>query len=162
MVYVCTDKKRNGFIRLLFSLACLGLLGLVLKTGSRGGLVTIAILVLITFFKTTMANRAKLIACGVAGIMVFPLVVSKEVQDRYKTILLSNTDASLSANQNSALESTNARRELMKNRSGTHPEAPFVRRWFRAVCDAIRNAADLQRPTTHVVYVTRHLSAGCW
>jgi hypothetical protein len=77
MVYVCTDKKRNGFIRLLFSVACLGLLGLVLKTGSRGGLVTIMVLVMITFLKTTMANRAKLIVCGLVAIMMFPLVVSK-------------------------------------------------------------------------------------
>jgi O-antigen ligase len=112
LIYVIADKRRNGFIRVISLGMALVLLVVVLRTGSRGAIMTIGALIILGFFKTNAANKMKIVViCGVLAV-TFPLVVSRTMMARYATIFKS--DGGGSADVQSAVNSTNARRELMK------------------------------------------------
>jgi O-antigen ligase len=114
LLYVAMDKRRNAIARVAAALFTLVLLLVVFRTGSRGALFGIAAMVGITFIKTNAANKFKIVAlCGVLA-LCFPLVVSRSMIARYATIMTSKGGGGNSAEVASAVESTNARRELMK------------------------------------------------
>ena len=115
VAYVILDKKRVAFVRLGF-VGIFGMLLLtVMKTGSRASIVVIPLMLAMVFFKTSAANKAKLLVCCLVLICLIPIVVPKDLLARYKTIFISDLSSNLSDNAASAVMSTNARKQLVKN-----------------------------------------------
>jgi O-antigen ligase len=114
LVFVVRDKKTSMLFRFLAAPMVLILLAIVLKTGSRGGLVGIVVMILFAFTRVSMANRMKMVAVGLIFAAIAPFVVSKDLRERYMTIF-GDEYAGVSANTNSAALSSNARREVMKH-----------------------------------------------
>jgi hypothetical protein len=115
IVFAITDKRLNPFLRVLFIPALAVLLVAVLKTGSRGGLIAIAVLILFAFFKTSASGKFLILAVGIAVIVIFAAVVPLELRSRYMTIFKTDVTSATTAGAESALESSNARRGLIQN-----------------------------------------------
>lgn len=113
LIYVTTDKRHNPLVRMACAGLTVVLLVVVLRTGSRGALVAIAALSCLVFLKVNVANKLKLLILCVIMALSFPLVVPKGMLTRYKTMLKTESNAAVSSEVNSAIASTNARRELM-------------------------------------------------
>jgi O-antigen ligase len=112
LVFVATDKKSNPLFRSAFLAAAGVLMVLVLKTGSRGGLLAAVALILVAFMKSSAMNRAALIALAGLAVVAFPLVVSKDLQQRYLTMFRTKVTADTSEKTASAIASTDARSQL--------------------------------------------------
>jgi O-antigen ligase len=86
-----------------------------LKTGSRGGLVAMGVLILFAFFKANAGGKLKIMVAGVVVLVVFALVVPQDLRNRYMTIFRTDRAAVKTASDQSALDSSETRRELLKN-----------------------------------------------
>ena len=115
VLFAMSDKKVNPFFRILCVPLLILLLITVLKTGSRGGLIAISVLVLFTFLKSSAAGKLKIAMVSFLIVAIFAAVVPSDLRNRYMTIFRTDRTASTTANASSALESSNARRELFKN-----------------------------------------------
>jgi O-antigen ligase len=102
---------RSGLLlQRIFAALCVAPLLLVLfKTGSRAGLVTFALLSVLTFFRVSLPNKVKLV-CTVLIIacVCYPLL-PQSLRERYKTVFSDQT----AIEQTSALESRQERLELL-------------------------------------------------
>ncbi len=115
VMYIVLDRKRTAIFRLGF----LGIAGLLLvtvvKTGSRSSLIVVAGMAVIMFFQVSAANKLKvLICCGLVA-ATFPFFVSKDLMSRYATTFSSGDTSGMSDSAASAVMSTNARKELVRN-----------------------------------------------
>jgi hypothetical protein len=114
ILFVMADKKVNPFLRMMGYPLLAALVVSVFKTGSRGGLVALGVLITFAFFKAKAGGKLKIVAAGIVVLAIFATVVPDDLRSRYMTIF--NTDrAAASAGDNSALDSSDARRELLKN-----------------------------------------------
>jgi len=110
-------RTRHGMS--FFKLACLAMIlfipATVATTGSRGGLVTLAVM-FILYFLPLPATQKIGVAVGALMLTVFAITWSaRSALDRYRTIFLSSDQAQLSEAQRSAIESTGLRRELLRS-----------------------------------------------
>lgn len=115
LLYIMFDKRRSAFVRIIcFPLACVLML-VVFKTGSRSGLITIVVMVLLFFLRATAGNKLKMVVvCGV-GAALLPLVAGNTLMARYKTMFKTDVDSNMSEDVASAVQSTQARRQLVYN-----------------------------------------------
>jgi O-antigen ligase len=115
LLFAMADKKVNAFFRLL----CIPLLVLlaitVLKTGSRGGLVATALLIMFSFFKASAGGKMKIAVAGICVLALFAAVVPSDLRSRYMTIFKTDRTASTTVGAGSALDSSNARKALIEN-----------------------------------------------
>jgi O-antigen ligase len=78
-------------LKSVFAWLAIALMGVtlivVLKTGSRAGLLTLAVLLLYVFIRGSGFMKVALVAAGIAGIAVIPAVISPEARDRYLALL---------------------------------------------------------------------------
>jgi O-antigen ligase len=91
-VWYVFDSRRWLVLRLLMAPVCAGVSYLLLRTGSRMGLLALAAVLVIWFFVSSRKVQAVLVAvaaCGVAGFFLLP----SAVQQRYLTILPITQDA---------------------------------------------------------------------
>ncbi len=115
LLYVVLDKKRSALIRLIFSgLTCVLLL-VVFKTGSRSGLIAMAVMAALVFFKTSAGNKLKIVVVCAVAAAILPLVAGNALMARYKTMFQTSVTAGMSDDVASAVESTQARRQLIYN-----------------------------------------------
>jgi O-antigen ligase len=114
LTLVVMDKRANKLVRLVAAPMIFVLLGIVAKTGSRGALVGIAAMFLVTLTKVSMTNRLKLIVLAGVLAVIAPLMISRDLRDRYMT-LFGGKYLNVSENTISAEQSSNARREVMKH-----------------------------------------------
>ncbi len=115
LVYVVMDKKRAALIRVFF----LGLVGLLmsvlLKTGSRSGLLVLGAMAVFVFFRADAKTKLILVVlCGMAAVAV-PLVAGKTLMNRYRTMFETEVTSSMSEDTASAVLSSQARRQLFYN-----------------------------------------------
>ncbi len=125
LLYCAGDRERNIVFRLISVATVPFLLVVVLRTGSRGGLVAVAVLAIIYIIKTTMAKRLLMIAALTAMVIVAPMVMSQEVKDRYMGLFL-NGGAQLNDVQASAKESAETRAKLMEDAFTLTKMHPFL------------------------------------
>jgi hypothetical protein len=115
VLFAMGDKKINPFWRFL----CIPLLGVLmvsaLKTGSRGGLIGIAALIAFGFVKASGAGKMKILVGAVCLVAIFAAVVPSDMRNRYMTIFHTDRTASTTQGDESALDSSQARRGLMEN-----------------------------------------------
>jgi len=111
ILFAMSDKKVNPLLRILCPPLLIALLVAVLKTGSRGGLVAMAILLMVAFVKSHAAGKMKIIVGGIAIAAMFAMVVPSDMRTRYLTIF-KNDRTALTV---SALDSSTARKELLTN-----------------------------------------------
>jgi O-antigen ligase len=112
-VFVTRTRPGKSF----FKLACLAMIlfipATVATTGSRGGLVTLAVM-FILYFLPLPATQKIGVAVGALMLAVFAITWStRSALDRYKAIFSSSDQAQLSESERSALESSGLRRELL-------------------------------------------------
>lgn len=103
----------------LFKLACVAMLVFipvtVATTGSRGGLVTLAVMFLLYFWPLPVSQKV-VVAVAALMLAVFAIAWStRSALDRYKTIFLSSDQSQLSESERSALDSTGLRKELLRS-----------------------------------------------
>jgi O-antigen ligase len=103
----------------LFKLACVAMIFLipasVAATGSRGGLVTMAIMFILYFLPLPIGQKIA-VAVGVLILAVFAIALStRSALDRYKTMLPSSDQAQLSDSERSAVDSAELRKELLRS-----------------------------------------------
>jgi len=115
IVYAILDRKRVALVRIIFVGLVGTLLLLIVRTGSRACLLVLALMALLAFFKASGANKVKVLALSAVMVCIFPFVVSKSLLERYQTIFSDKVQASTSEEAASAIESTNARKQLMRN-----------------------------------------------
>jgi O-antigen ligase len=114
VLYILFDGKTNLFLRLLSLPLAILLMVAVLKTGSRGALIAIAILIVVVFFKSSAGMKLSIVVGCIFFVGLFAAVVPSSLRARYMTIL-SDSGARTSREALSAVESSGARRELLKN-----------------------------------------------
>jgi O-antigen ligase len=119
-MYVFTDSRRAIVLRVWFLLVAGASVFTALKTGSRGALVAMVLLGAFAFVKASPANKAVLAVVFVLFLGSLPFLLTPELKARYLTILQTgNADAAAAAASDaevkSALQSTEARRDLLKH-----------------------------------------------
>jgi putative inorganic carbon (HCO3(-)) transporter len=112
LIFLMIDKKVNPLFRLMAAPILVVLLIAVLRTGSRGGIVTIAVLFAFVFFQANAGNKLKLLVLAFGIVVLFVAVVPSDLRNRYMTIF-SSAGSTIAAT--SALESSSARRQLLEN-----------------------------------------------
>jgi O-antigen ligase len=100
----------SSFRKLFWAGALLFGMYYVLRTGSRGALVALAVAFLYAFVKSPLSGKAAAMAVVLTGVMLAPVVIPQRIIDRYATIL-SDSDA---PPENEAEGSTASRIYLMK------------------------------------------------
>ncbi len=115
IVYIMTSKAYSIVFRGLLLIPAVLLVVVVMKTGSRGGLIAAFVLGIVTFFSSSAVNKMKLFVVALVAVGLFAVAVPKEVRGRYMTILKSTRDANTTDNAASAMESSNARSELLRH-----------------------------------------------
>ncbi len=113
LLYFALGKKQNIFFRAIALLAIPPLFYVVLKTGSRGALLAIGILCLVYFWKMPGIQKAFFGVILIIGVATAPFLLPDNIKERYKTMISRNPSATLSASAASAIESEEARRELL-------------------------------------------------
>jgi O-antigen ligase len=103
-----------------FKLACVAMIvfipATVVTTGSRGGLVTLAVMFILYFLRLPVGQKI-VVAVGVLVLAVCAIALStRSALDRYSTILgfLPSDQAQLSESERSALESSEQRKVLLR------------------------------------------------
>jgi O-antigen ligase len=112
IVYFIADKKLAVIFRPFFLIPAILLFIVVLKTGSRGALVAIAVLTFIVFLRSSVLGKGLILVIILLFSALFVVVVPQNLKERYMTIFKSDRS---NATQQSALDSSNARREIFKN-----------------------------------------------
>lgn len=86
----------------------------IFRTGSRAGLLTIAVLTCLVFLRISLAGKIKLLlACGITFVIAFS-ATSQGARSRFRAIFTSDDDQVQSLDQLSAVESTLARKALLR------------------------------------------------
>jgi O-antigen ligase len=113
IVFVIFSQRNNIFLRALFVPAAVLLLVAVMKTGSRGGLITTIVLIAVAFVKSSGPNKIKILVVSILIAALFAAVVPSTLRARYMTIF--KTSGATTGDVASAIDSSNARREILKN-----------------------------------------------
>ncbi len=158
-IHVVTDKRRLMVTRIWFLLVVAASLLTALKTGSRGALVAIILLAGFAFMKASPTNRVAIAAVFIAFAGSLPFLLTPELKARYMTILESgNSDEAAAtatdANVKSALQSTEARRDLLKHALQLSVKHPIFGVGYAEfpVADSNRAAAEGQEAYWHEVH----------
>ena len=118
--HVFTDKKRNALIRWIFVAISAAAFIVGMQTGSRAALICVGVLALLVMWKAGGGAKFAVTLALVGCLVAVPFVLTDELKARYLTIFKGADFAqSLSADDAavvmSALDSTEARSELMKH-----------------------------------------------
>ena len=112
-LFVLRTKPGLSFFKAVCLVMLLMIPVTVAATGSRGGLVTLALLFVLYFWPLPASHKV------VAGVMALILAViavawsSRSALDRFRTMFGSPTPLQLTESERSAMESTNVRKELL-------------------------------------------------
>jgi O-antigen ligase len=118
-VPVCLFVIRTKPGRSLFKLACVAMIFLipatVATTGSRGGLVTMAIMFILYFLPLPISQKVVVILSVLILAVCAVALSTRSALDRYKAIFASSDQAQLSDSERSALDSSELRKELLRS-----------------------------------------------
>lgn len=158
-MHVVTDKRRLIATRIWFLLVAIGVLLTSLKTGSRGALVAIILLTVFAFVKASPTNRIVIAVVFFVFIGSLPFVLTPELKARYMTILASGhadeaAATARDANVKSALQSTEARRDMLQHALQLSVKHPIFGVGYNQfpVADSNRAAAEGQVAYWHEVH----------
>ena len=108
-LFMALRRGRVPFLRILAVICMLVMLIVLLKTGSRGGLMTFAALSLVIFLFASMANKLKLAAGLVLLVAICLPLLPQSLRDRYRTVYSDQVTTDLIQ----AHESTQERYQLL-------------------------------------------------
>ena len=158
-VHVITDKKRTVFVRIFFVLVSAAAIVIGMRTGSRGALLSICVLAVLVFWKSSGAARVAIIAAFVAGIIAIPFVLTDDLKNRYLTIfegeeLAQTLTGDELFNVRSAIESSASRQQLIQHAMELSLHHPVFGVGFGQfpVADAARATADGENAYWHQVH----------
>jgi len=113
ILYLALDKHRAMVIRLLAGGVVPVLLYVVLRTGSRAGLIALVGMGIMLFFRSSGQRRMGMIVLGAILLAATPLLLNQDLRDRYGTILTGTSGKNMSDVSLSAAESQETRMELI-------------------------------------------------
>ncbi len=87
IMQIANDKRRKGVVRIFAWLVIPVLVYVVLKTGSRAGLIALIVMGALLFVRTSAMNRLKIGTAAVVVAAVLPLMLSSDLRARYSTIM---------------------------------------------------------------------------
>jgi len=113
------SNSRSLFPKLLGAGSLLLMMYVISKTGSRGALVSVAVIVLFMFLRATMIGKLKLILLGTVTLVAAVALLPGGLKQRYQTFFTQEQvedpeDQADAAMLGSAIASTNSREELLK------------------------------------------------
>jgi O-antigen ligase len=113
-VAIMTVRGNSIFHRVFGFIALPAVFMVILKTGSRGVLIAIALSGLMLFWQSPMTGKIKLVVLGMLGIMVFVFALPSNVRSRYLTLFAGTQISSIDdVNDESAVASAHERKALM-------------------------------------------------
>jgi O-antigen ligase len=126
LMLMAASRERNLIKRPLAAVFIPGVLLASGRTGSRGGLVAVAVLIVVFLMSISWANRAKLIiAVVMITLMVIPFV-STEQRLRYLTMFEADSTEPLGTGEISAVDSMQQRMALLDESIRITVEHPLV------------------------------------
>jgi putative inorganic carbon (hco3(-)) transporter len=111
-VFFIADRSASRLARIFAFLTALGILAMSLTTGSRTGILIMAVFAVALFVGASLANKIKLLAFGATLVVVAVVLLPSSLRARYSTLFVSKTDPDSSGVVYSADESL-ALRELL-------------------------------------------------
>jgi O-antigen ligase len=106
-------SSRAWWKKLFWAGVILAGMNYVLKTGSRGALISLALVCVYVFYKSSAKQKALMVTAGIAGLAVVPLVVPERIYLRYATIFVSD-DTDVATTQEEAIGSAHSRMALLQ------------------------------------------------
>lgn len=104
LVFMMIRKNGFPFQRVFAGMCLLPLFVVLFKTGSRGGLLTLAVISLLSFARASLASKVKLAgALAVIAAICLPLI-PQNIRDRYRTVYTKDTVSDESQAQESSEE----------------------------------------------------------
>jgi hypothetical protein len=113
ILYLALDKHRAKVIRLLAGAVVPVLLYVVLRTGSRAGLIALVGMGIMLFFRSSAQRRLGMIVAAAILAAATPLLLNQDLRERYGTILSGTSGQNMSEVASSAAESQLTRTELI-------------------------------------------------
>ena len=113
LLYLALDKHRHLLIRIFAGGVVPVLLYVVLRTGSRAGLIALLGMGVMLFLRSTATRRVAMFVVAVILAATAPLLLNKDLRDRYGTILTGTGGKNMSSVSSSAAESQETRMELI-------------------------------------------------
>lgn len=113
ILYLALDKHRKLVIRILAGAVVPVLVYVVLRTGSRAGLISLMGMAVMLFFRSSAQKRLAMVVVAAILIAATPLLLNQDLRDRYSTILTGTSGKNMSTVSSSAAESELTRMELI-------------------------------------------------
>jgi hypothetical protein len=105
--------RAGTFMRVVWSGILLLLLMQFMKTGSRGGMVALAVLSLYLFWKSPIMLKAVMIVCVMAALAAAPVILPRSVIDRYATLLGGSEHEDAASRQGEFAEASTESRSML-------------------------------------------------
>ncbi|MEZ5396550.1 MAG: O-antigen ligase family protein [Bryobacterales bacterium] len=122
-LWVVFDKRARAWQRILFLAGVVIALPVLVRTGSRAGIIVIAVVALYLFWRVSAGNRIRMVVAGALLVPIAIAVVPRELIVRYSTMFSAQSQADPLENDvsaedeltaSSAAESANMRLDLLK------------------------------------------------
>ena len=102
--FIAANSRYNWIVRIgAVALICLAAVT-TLKTGSRGGLLSLVILAVILFFRSGLVSKAMLLVVGLIGLLLAAQLLPQKTMVRLMTVFTSDNSANAESAIMSALE----------------------------------------------------------
>lgn len=114
-LFVVRTRPGMSFFKLACVVMILFIPVTVATTGSRGGLVTLAVMFLLYFFPLPVGQK---LLVGIVTLILAVIAIAwstRSALDRYRTIFLSSDQVQLSDSERSAIDSMGLRKELLRS-----------------------------------------------
>ncbi|MCU1274392.1 MAG: O-antigen polymerase [Bryobacterales bacterium] len=109
LIFMMIRKHGLPFQRILAALCLLPLFIVLFKTGSRGGLLTLAVICLLSFARASLASKVKLAGAVMLIAAICVPLLPQNIRDRYRTVYTKETVTDESV----ATESSEERYQLL-------------------------------------------------
>jgi O-antigen ligase len=101
------QSSGNMFVKAILYACVVPVLIAVARTGSRSGMLTVVVMALVLFYRSTGSGKLMMMAAAVAALLIAPFVISDHLKARYMTLFKAGT-----ADLNYAADSARARSQL--------------------------------------------------
>jgi hypothetical protein len=115
LLYLALDRRRMAIVRIIAGGVVPVLIYVVLRTGSRAGLVSLMGMGVMLFFRSGARKRLIMVVAAAILAASTPLLLNHDLRERYQTILTGTSGKNMSEVGVSAAESQTTRMELMNH-----------------------------------------------
>lgn len=123
-LFILSYERGFSVKKVILGLAIPVLLVMAIRTGSRSGLITMGVLLLMVFLRASLNQKIMMFATAAAAAFLMLAFLPKDIVDRY-AVMFSDSEAGLTEDQIIAIHSGTARRQLMEEGIGLAFQHPL-------------------------------------